>query len=71
MEKGIITKIYESTAYWLSGRLLARGIDKDGRGFSNRQLELDNNLQPQVTLDDGQIINEVKVPANTQTNSQS
>ncbi len=71
IEKGIITHIYEAAAYWLRGKLLARGIDREGYGFSNRPLELDDSLQPQVTLDNGEIVNKVRDPKNSKSSSQS
>lgn len=69
--KGIITKIYESTGHWLKGRLVARGINSKGEGFSVREIALNDNLQPIIILDDDEVVSEIKLPKNKVSNFQS
>lgn len=49
--EGVITRIYGENRE----NLVGRGIGADGNGFSNRPLEVDNNLQVIVKLDDGTV----------------
>lgn len=51
-KEGVITHIYGEEN---RDHLVGRGIGADGFGFSNRDLEIDNEMQVIVTLDDGTI----------------
>ncbi len=49
---GVITRIYGEEN---RDHLVGRGIGANGDGFSNRDLELDEEMQVIVTLDDDSI----------------